>query len=154
MKHNIFDQPAREEVFSRIQKLTVGSKGKWGRLSAPQMVRHLAEACRLAFDEIPIADQSTFFTRTLAKWIFLSNIKPPGREKGKIKTLAEVDIVELKTTVAEMQIEKDNYKALVERMVSTPELSKKHPLFGKMSRKDWGLLTYAHADYHLTQFSQ
>ena len=154
MKHNIFDQPAREEVFSRIQKLTVGSKGKWGRLSAPQMVRHLAEACRLAFDEIPIADQSTFFTRTLAKWIFLSNIKPPGREKGKIKTLAEVDIVELKTTIAEMQIEKDNYKALVERMVSTPELSKKHPLFGKMSRKDWGLLTYAHADYHLTQFSQ
>ena len=154
MKHNIFDQPAREEVFSRIQKLTVESKGKWGRLSAPQMIRHLAEACRLAFDEIPIADQSTFFTRTLAKWIFLSNIKPPGREKGKIKTLAEVDIVELKTTVAEMQIEKDNYKGLVERMVNTPELSKKHPLFGKMSRKDWGLLTYAHADYHLTQFSQ
>jgi hypothetical protein len=154
MKHNIFDQPSREEVFSRIQKLTVESKGKWGRLSAPQMIRHLAEACRLAFDEIPIADQSTFFTRTLAKWIFLSNIKPPGREKGKIKTLAEVDIVELKTTVAEMQIEKDNYKALVERMVNTPELSKKHPLFGKMSRKDWGLLTYAHADYHLTQFSQ
>ena len=154
MKHNIFDKPAREEVFSRIQKLTVESKGKWGRLSAPQMIRHLAEACRLAFDEIPIADQSTFFTRTLAKWIFLSNIKPPGREKGKIKTLAEVDIVELKTTVAEMQIEKDNYKALVERMINTPELSKKHPLFGKMSRKDWGLLTYAHADYHLTQFSQ
>jgi hypothetical protein len=153
MKHNIFDQPAREEVISRIQKLTVESKGKWGRLSAPQMIRHLAEACRLAFDEIPIADQSTFFTRTVAKWIFLSNIKPPGREKGKIKTLAEVDIVELKTTLAEMQIEKDNYKALVEKMVNTPELSKKHPLFGKMSRKDWGLLTYAHADYHLTQFS-
>jgi hypothetical protein len=154
MKHNIFDQPAREEVLSRIQKLTVESKGKWGRLSATQMIRHLAEACRLAFDEIPIADQSTFFTRTLAKWIFLSNIKPPGREKGKIKTLAEVDIVELKTRVAEIQIEKDNYKALVERMVNTSELSKKHPLFGKMSRKDWGLLTYAHADYHLTQFSQ
>jgi hypothetical protein len=153
MKHNIFDQPAREEVISRIQKLTVESKGKWGRLSAPQMIRHLAEACRLAFDEIPIADQSTFFTRTVAKWIFLSNIKPPGREKGKIKTLAEVDIVELKTTLAEMQIEKDNYKALVEKMVNIPELSKKHPLFGKMSRKDWGLLTYAHADYHLTQFS-
>ena len=153
MKHNIFDQPAREEVISRIQKLTVESKGKWGRLSAPQMIRHLAEACRLAFDEIPIADQSTFFTRTVAKWIFLSNIKPPGREKGKIKTLAEVDIVELKTTLAEMQIEKNNYKALVEKMVNTPELSKKHPLFGKMSRQDWGLLTYAHADYHLTQFS-
>jgi hypothetical protein len=153
MKYNIFDQSAREGVLSRIQKLTVESKGKWGRLSAPQMIRHLAEAGRLAFDEIPIADQSTFFTRTIAKWIFLSNIKPPGREKGKIKTLAEVDIVELKTTLAEMQIEKENYKALVERMVNAPELSKKHPLFGKMSRKDWGLLTYAHADYHLTQFS-
>ena len=152
MKHSIFDQTAREEVFSRIQKLTNESKGKWGRLSAPQMIRHLAEACRLAFDEFPITDQSTFFTRTIAKWIFLSNIKPPGREKGKIKTLAEVDIVELKTTIAEMQIEKENYKTLVERMVNTPELSKKHPLFGKMSRKDWGLLTYAHADYHLTQF--
>jgi hypothetical protein len=152
MKRNIFDQAAREEVLSRIEKLTVESRGKWGRLSAPQMIRHLAEACRLAFDEIPIADQSTFFTRTIAKWIFLSNIKPPGREKGKIKTLAEVDIVELRTALAEMGIEKENYKAMVERMVNTSDLSKKHPLFGKMSRKDWGLLTYAHADYHLTQF--
>ena len=52
MKRNIFDQAAREEVLSRIEKLTVESKGKWGRLSAPQMIRHLAEACRLAFDEI------------------------------------------------------------------------------------------------------
>ena len=36
--------------------------------------------------------------------------------------------------------EKENYKALVDRMVNTPELSKKHPLFGKMSRKDWVFL--------------
>jgi hypothetical protein len=27
-----------------------------------------------------------------------------------------------------------------------------HPLFGPLSRREWGVLTYKHADHHLKQF--
>ncbi len=153
MKRNIFDPSARDEVLSRLQKLTINSQGRWGKLSATQMVRHLTEACRMAFDEIPMPDRSNFLTRTIAKWLFLSNIKPPGREKGKIKTFPEINIVELKLLMSDIEKEKADFAAIIERMTNTEKLSNRHTMFGKMSRNDWGYLTYAHADYHLTQFN-
>ena len=107
----------------------------------------------MAFDEIQVPDQSNFFTRTVGKWLFLSNVKPPGREKGNLKTFPEIDIIETGFRVLEIEEEKKLYTATLARLNKTKDLSKKHPLFGKMSRDDWGLLAYAHADYHLTQFN-
>lgn len=153
MKRNIFEPSAAEEVINRINKLTVETTGKWGRLNAPQMIRHLNEACKMAFDEVKVPDQSNLFTRTIGKWLFLSNVKPPGREKGKLKTFPQIDIVETGFPVLDIEEEKKHYKATLERLKKSTDLSKKHPLFGKMSRDDWGLLAYAHADYHLTQFN-
>jgi hypothetical protein len=152
MKKNIFDNAAHDEVLSRIQKLNANSQGLWGKLSAPQMIHHLTEACRMALDEIPMPDRSTLLTRTLFRWLFLNNIKPPGREKGKIKTFPEIDIVELNLPIGDIEKEKLDYAAVLKRLIATENLSNKHTVFGKMSRNDWGHLTYAHADYHLTQF--
>ena len=55
--------------------------------------------------------------------------------------------------VADMETELREYGEILNRMNNAAELNKKHPLFGKMSRADWGFLTYAHGDYHLTQFN-
>lgn len=153
MKKTVFEAPYRLELIGRVKNLIPDSKGKWGRLNSQQMVRHLSEACRMAFDEVQVPDQSNFLTRTMVKWLFLSNVKPPGREKGKIKTFPPIDIVERNISVSDMETEIKNYSALLDRMNNANILSNKHPLFGKMSREDWGYLTYAHGDYHLTQFN-
>ena len=153
MKQTIFNSSSRDEVILRVKKLGSESRGKWGKLTAAQMIRHLAEACRMAFDEIEVKDRSNWFTRSIAKWLFLKNVKPPGREKGNIKTLPEVDVVALQLPVADIETERQNYFKMLERMSTTETLSNHHPLFGKMSHADWGYLTYAHADYHLTQFN-
>lgn len=152
MKHSIFEPEVKPLLFERVDKLNADTKGKWGKLNATQMLRHLSEANRMAFSEIPMPDRSNLLTRTLIKWMFLSNIKPPGREKGKIKTFPEVDVVGSGIAVEDIETEKKRYKATVERLISTPVLSDSHTAFGKMSREDWGHLAYAHADYHLTQF--
>ena len=152
MKRTIFDEPAFKEITDRIQKLTTDTKGKWGKLSVVQMIRHLNEAGRMAFDEVIVPDQSNLFTKTIVKWMFLQNIKPPGREKGKIKTFKEIDIVALGTACSDLESEKKTVITLLHRMRNSSNLSNRHPLFGKMSRDDWGYLTYAHSDYHLTQF--
>ena len=152
MKRSIFQPEARQEVLARIEKLSPDTQGKWGKLSVAQMVRHLTEANRMAFGEIPMPDRSNVLTRTLIKWLFLSNIKPPGREKGNIKTLPEVDVIDQAMLLDDLETEKDKYKKIVARLIATPQLHHQHSLFGKMSHEDWGNLVYAHADYHLTQF--
>ncbi|GAB3528024.1 hypothetical protein GCM10027443_05280 [Pontibacter brevis] len=152
MKHSIFEPEIKPLLFERVDKLQPDTPGRWGKLTATQMIRHLTEANRMAFDEVPMPDRSNFMTRTLFKWMFLSNIKPPGREKGNVKTFPEVDVVGLGIAVEDIESEKKKYKAIVERLIRTPALSKTHTVFGKMSRNDWGYLAYAHADYHLTQF--
>lgn len=152
MKHSIFEPEIKPLLFERVDRLTADTKGKWGKLTATQMIRHLTEANRLAFTDATLPDRSTFLTRTLFKWLFLSNIKPPGREKGKVQTFPEVDIVALGLAVDDLESEKMRYKASVDELINTPELKRQHTLFGKMSREDWGHLAYAHADYHLTQF--
>jgi hypothetical protein len=153
MKRSIFDKSHRSEVIARVNMLTEASEGRWGVLTSSQMVHHLYLACKMAFDEVEIPDQSNLLTRTLGKWMFLSNIKPPGREKGKIQTFSPIDIVRQNISVESLANELAQYQAILERVVHTQNLSIKHPLFGKMNRDDWGLLCYAHADYHLTQFS-
>lgn len=111
MKHSIFEPGIKESLFNRIDAIKAGTRGKWGKLSAAQMIRHVSEAGLMAFGEIAMPDRSTFITGTVIKWIFLSNIKPPGREKGKIKTFPEVDVVERKIAVEEIELEKIKYKA-------------------------------------------
>ncbi|MEQ1586713.1 MAG: DUF1569 domain-containing protein [Cyclobacteriaceae bacterium] len=152
MKRSIFEPSTLDEILSRIQKLTPNSHGRWGRLTSEQMIRHLNMACQMSFGEVVVADRSNFITRSVVKWLFLSNIKPPGREKGKIQTFPEVDIVSLKLHVEDLNKERADYQAVLRRLVKTEILVLKHPLFGTMSRNDWGFLCYAHADYHLTQF--
>ena len=153
MKRNIFNEGVKESVFKRIDSLNPDNKAEWGKLNATQMVRHLFEANRMAMGEIPMPDRSNIISRTLIKRMFLGNIKPPGRKKGKIHTFPEIDIVQNKIAVEDLESEKKKYKNIVERIINTTELHPTHTLFGKMSRVDWGYLIYAHADYHLTQFN-
>lgn len=152
MKKNIFDEPALVEVLLRVGKLKEQTPGRWGKLNSNQMVCHLSMAAKMALGEVQVPDQSNLITRTLVRWLFLNNIKPPGRKKGKIQTFEQVDVIKQNMQVDTLAMELSNYQAILHRILRTETLCNKHPLFGKMSRKDWGLLCYAHADYHLTQF--
>ena len=44
--------------------------------------------------------------------------------------------------------------SLVERIGSGPHVGDGpvHPLFGRLSRQEWGVATYKHTDHHLRQF--
>lgn len=154
MKHSIFQPGIKQSIFDRIDQVTSDTTGNWGKLTASQMIRHLSEANRMALGEILMPDRSNLLTRTAFKWMFLSNIKPPGREKGNIKTFPEVDVVGSNIAVDDIYTEKKRYKDSVERIIASPVLHPTHTAFGKMTRKDWGYLVYAHADYHLTQFNR
>jgi hypothetical protein len=55
---------------------------------------------------------------------------------------------------ASLEEERESLLALLERIGAGPGdgTGPDHPLFGPLSRREWGAVTYKHVDHHLKQF--
>ena len=55
----------------------------------------------------------------------------------------------------DFEADRARLRALLEQFGTGPEEGPgpAHPLFGPLSRKEWGVLVYKHTDHHLRQFS-
>ena len=61
----------REELVRRLRNVRPDSAARWGRMSAHQMICHLADAFRLATGEKQVSDGSGPLQRTIVKWLAL-----------------------------------------------------------------------------------
>jgi hypothetical protein len=141
----LLDSAERAALLRRLHQLQPDSRPKWGRLTAPAMVCHLADACRVGLGDVPAKRVDTLPRRTLLKWLVVySPLAPPP---GKIETAPEM-LTSAPTTWAE---DVATVERLVERMAATP-VAAAHPFFGPLSRGGWGRLSWKHLDHHLRQF--
>ena len=146
---NILNPPVKEELLSRIDKLTPDSKAVWGKMNVNQNLRHLA----MAFD-IPTGklDPTPVNPPPLPKWLFklfLLNAKPP---KEKAETFAEINIVANNINPTDFETERNNLKKAIDNFCNAQTLIPENKLAGKFKRDDWGKLNYNHTDHHLRQF--
>jgi hypothetical protein len=120
-------------------------------MSAPQMICHLADACRMALGEKPVTSASGPLERTVWKWValYVPLPWPPG-----ILTSPELDQQSAGTTPAEFSADVEQVLALLERIATRDQRAgwPDHPIFGRMSRKAWLRWAYLHTDHHLRQF--
>ncbi len=139
----------RANLIERIGRLDGGSKPAWGRMSIDQMISHLVQAGELPFAET-LPDKSTFVNRTIIKPLILY-VMPMPKE---VKISAEMDQKVKERTPGEFEADR---RLLVESIsrLGTLAVDHKcvyHPMFGKMSAKEWGLIVHKHIDHHLKQF--
>ena len=59
----------RVEILERIEALRPESGRRWGRMSAPQAVCHLADSFRFAVGERPAHAAPGLLGRTIVKWV-------------------------------------------------------------------------------------
>ena len=59
------------DILSRLQTLRPDAAAKWGRMSAHQMVCHLADAMRMALNQRTSSTATGPLQQTLVKWIAL-----------------------------------------------------------------------------------
>lgn len=141
------DAATRAEIVARITALTPDRVPAWGRMTAPQMLAHCADAMRMAYGELPCASKGSPVLRfPLVKWLILEVLPFP---KGA-PTAREL----LSRPPAVWGDERDAVVALVERFAqeqSRPTWPE-HPAFGALTGKQWGGLTWKHLDHHLRQF--
>jgi hypothetical protein len=141
----------KAEVLRRLRDVHPGSARRWGRMSAPQMVCHLADAFRMALGQKPVSEVPGLLNRTFVKWMALY---APLRWPPGLLTRPEIDQLVTGTRPCEFATDVAQVEAFVALMTApSPDFDfPSHPIFGKMSRRDWMRWGYLHMDHHLRQF--
>jgi hypothetical protein len=145
--HTLLQPQDRASLLERAARLKPNTSPKWGRMDAPQMVRHCAEALRMSLGEIhPRPLGKRLFHTRLAKRLIISVFPFP---KGA-PTAPELRV----TGPAVLEAERVRLGEFVGRYAQPPQSDARaeHPLFGVLSREEWAELQYKHVDHHLTQF--
>jgi hypothetical protein len=141
----------KAEILLRLLNLRPESPRGWGRMSAHQMVCHLADSLRMAAGDKAVSPIRLPLPKTLLKWVCLYL---PLRWPAGIRTSPELDQEGGGTRPAEFAADLERVAGLLE-VVSAPANvlhERLHPVFGRMSNAAWLRWGYLHMDHHLRQF--
>jgi len=141
----LFSPTDREAILRRLRRLTSSTVPNWGKFTAPRMLCHIADQLRLALGDLPAERKDSLLSRTLLRWLVVHT--PFQAPPGKVETLREL----LTSTPTIWGDDMRACETLVTRLPAAATLSP-HPVFGRLSRREWGLLTWKHLDHHLRQF--
>ena len=143
----IFDAAARAELRRRVDRLAPDAAGRWGRMTAHEMVCHVSDQLRVALGDLPTAPRPMFLTNRLLRELFVFVLPWP---KGKIPTAPEMQ----STRPGDWARDVTALHALLDRVGGRApnDAWAPHPAFGAISGREWGRLCHKHTDYHLRQF--
>jgi hypothetical protein len=141
----------KAEVLRRLRMVRPESVRRWGRMSAHQMMCHLADSFRMALGQKLVRPGHGPLQRTLVKWFALH--APLRWPAGRIPTTPELDQEVEGTRPVDFAVDVAQVEALLELLTApTRSLGLPHPTFGPMSDAAWLRWGYLHMDHHLRQF--
>jgi hypothetical protein len=138
------------ETRDRLLRVRVEDRALWGRMTAAQMVRHLACAYEVALDERAVGPLKGI-SPVVMKFVALRTGLPWPKNMATTPELV----------VALEEMPEGSFAELAEGAVAKMgavagggRLADSHPMFGRMSAADWMRWGYLHADHHLRQFGR
>lgn len=144
---SILNEADRAEIDRRMRSLTASSTRQWGSLDVVGMLQHLRLSAQMALGDlqIPSANKRMFQMFPLKHLILYVIPFPKGAP-----TAAELKPGDDST----FEAERAELLNLLDRIATGPldGAGPAHPLFGPLTRKEWGVVTYKHAAHHLKQF--
>jgi hypothetical protein len=141
----------RLEILRRVRLVSADARPRWGRMSAPQMICHLGDALRMAMAAMAVSPATSLFERTVVKWIALH---APLRWPPGIRTVPEIDQQVAGTRPGEFAADVAQLEAALALFTAEPRTFEwaVHPIFGRLSDREWLRWGYLHMDHHLRQF--
>lgn len=136
-------------MIDRLNKITGDEKPAWGRMNLEQMISHLVQAGEMPFVE-SVPARSTFASMTFIKPLVLYVLPMPK----EVKVSAELDQQQAGRKPQGLAADRETLIELTNKLGTLPEGHQclDHPMFGKMSAKEWALIAHKHMDHHLRQF--
>ena len=145
---NLFEQNAYDEVTKRISKLTPQSEGQWGKMNVSQMMAHCCNQMESAFG---LKDTEPNFILGLIGPLFKKKLYEDKPFKRNLPT----DKSFLANDEHDFETERQRLLNLIKRFAEDKGNvigTKRHPLFGNLTKDQWAMGTYKHLDHHLQQF--
>ena len=144
---SILNEVDRREIVGRVGSLSATSARRWGSLDVTGMLQHLILSARMTLGELPVASSNkrVFQVFPLKHLILYVLPFPKGAPTAaELKPVAPSSFEEERAALLD----------LLERIGTGPSegAGPAHPLFGPMTFREWGVVTYKHADHHLRQF--
>jgi hypothetical protein len=143
----MFDLEVRIVFQRRIRSLRPDAQRRWGKMTASQMVCHLADQLRIALGQLPTQPIGEVLRYSPMKQLVIDVLPwPKGRIQGPPEAFTSTPD-RWEDDVAALLGLLDTFGGRGEQGTWAP-----HPNFGRMSGALWGRLTCRHFDHHLTQF--
>ena len=144
---SILNENDRLEILRRVQSLSDSSTGRWGTLDVAGMLQHLRLSANMTLGELPLpsVNKRPFQLFPLKHLLLYVLPFPKGAPTAPgLKPSAATSFEEERAALLE----------LLERIGTGPSEGSgpAHPLFGPLTWREWGVVTYKHADHHLKQF--
>ena len=144
---SILNETDRATIVKRMRLLSTSSTRRWGTMDVTGMLKHLHLSTLMALGEmdVPSANKRAFHMFPLKHLLLYVVPFPKGAPTAP--KLKPVD-------AASMEEERAALLELIERLGTGPSegAGPAHPLFGPLTWREWGVVTYKHADHHLKQF--
>jgi hypothetical protein len=142
---SVFDGDARAALARRVRQLRPDAQRQWGAMTSGQVVAHLVDALKMAFDELPVAAKKTPLRYTPIKQLIIHVAPFPKGAPTAPELVSRV--------AADFAGEVESLETLLHRCGDAGQrFAAEHPAFGRLTRRDWGVLIYRHTDHHLRQF--
>jgi hypothetical protein len=144
---SILNDADRAAICQRLGSVTTASMPRWGRMDAQAMLTHLKQSALMALGELPVANKSKRAFQVFPIKHLILHVVPFPRGAPTAPEL-------LVPYVASVDAIRSELLSLVERIGGGPREGDGpvHPLFGRLSLREWGVATYKHTDHHLRQF--
>jgi hypothetical protein len=144
---SILNENDRSEIVTRLQSLSASSARQWGTLDLTGMLQHLRRSAQMTTGEleVPSANKRPFQMFPLKHLILYVLPFPKGAPTApELKPVDE----------GSLEQEREALLELLERIGTGPRegAGPAHPLFGRLSWREWGVVTYKHCNHHLKQF--
>lgn len=142
----VFEPAAQARFVERVARLEPDTPARWGKFNAPKMLAHLNDSLRMAIGELDVAPRPGPLRNPVFRYIAVHVLPFPKGVPTAPELLARGDR-------AEFNGERAAFGGLIAKVGTRKDVVwPDHPAFGRMSRKDWGVLVYRHTDHHLRQF--
>jgi len=144
---SILNDADRAAIIQRIGSVTSASVPRWGRMDAKRMLTHLSLSALMALGELPVTCKSNRVFQVFPIKHLILHVVPFPKGAPTAPELLPSD----SGAVDALRLE---LVSLVERIGAGPieGMGPVHPLFGRLSFREWGVATYKHTDHHLRQF--
>jgi len=146
VQKSLLDSSARQELLDRLERLTPKATARWGTMTAPQMLAHVADWMLMAKGELKAAPKNRPLRFPPLKQLAIYWLPFP---KGLPTAPELVGRKPREWGIERAAVRKDVqwFGNLNPKMI-WPD----HPVFGKLTTKAWCVLGYRHTDHHLRQF--